>query len=62
MSAMPERTRDQGTSMRLDARLSDGNVILCTARGDEHSFIVRHLDVSVECPPMRTGCPIRGFS
>ena len=37
-------------SMRLDARLPEGNVILCTGHGDEHSFLVRRLGLSVECP------------
>ena len=36
--------------MRLDARLPEGNVILCTGHGDEHSFLVRRLGLSVECP------------
>jgi hypothetical protein len=33
-----------------DARLPEGNVILCTGHGDEHSFLVRRLGLSVECP------------
>jgi hypothetical protein len=37
-------------SMRLDARLPEGNVILCTGHGDEHSFLVRRLGLSIECP------------
>jgi hypothetical protein len=37
-------------SRRLDARLPEGNVILCTGHGDKHSFLVRRLGSSVECP------------
>jgi hypothetical protein len=37
-------------SMRLLARLSLGNVMLCTGNGDVHSFLVRRLGLSVECP------------
>jgi hypothetical protein len=36
--------------MRLDARLPEGNIILCAGHGDEHSFLVRRLGLSVECP------------
>ena len=36
--------------MRLDARLPEGNVMLCAGHGDEHSFRVRRLGLSVECP------------
>lgn len=32
--------------MRLDARLPEGNI----GHGDEHSFLVRRLGLSVECP------------
>lgn len=38
------------TSMRLDDRLPEGLVVLCTATGSEHSFLVRRLGLSVECP------------
>ena len=37
-------------SMRLDGRLPEGNVILCTGHGDEHSFLVGRLGLSIECP------------
>jgi len=41
---------DGRASMRLDARLPEGNVIVCTGHGDAHSFLVRRLGLSVECP------------
>lgn len=38
-------------SMRLDDRLPEGHVVLCTGNGSsEHSFLVRRLGLSVECP------------
>src|SRR5262245_44034912 len=37
-------------TMRLDARLPQGNIIICTGHGDEHSFLVHRLGLSVECP------------
>jgi hypothetical protein len=37
-------------SMRLLARLSLGNVMLCAGNGTQHSFLVRRLGLSVECP------------
>jgi len=49
MSITDESARGR-KSMRLDARLPEGNVILCTGHGDEHSFLVRRLGLSVECP------------
>ena len=33
-----EKSARGRVSMRLDARLPEGNVILCTGHGDEHSF------------------------
>jgi hypothetical protein len=36
--------------MHLDARLPKGNVLVCAGNGDEHSFIVQRLGLSVECP------------
>jgi len=36
--------------MRLDARLPQGNILVCTGHGDEHSFLVHRLGLSVECP------------
>ncbi|HUL05836.1 MAG TPA: hypothetical protein VLV76_05850 [Candidatus Acidoferrum sp.] len=41
---------------RIDARLSvvgrlpEGYVILCSQNGDEYSFLVKSLGISVECP------------
>jgi hypothetical protein len=49
MSITDESARGR-KSMHLDARLPEGNVILCTGHGDEHSFLVRRLGLSVECP------------
>jgi hypothetical protein len=34
----------------LDGRLPEGYVVLCTTGGDPHSFLVRRLGLSVECP------------
>ena len=48
--AIRDESARRGTSMRLDARLPEGNVILCTDHGDEHSFLVRRLGLSIECP------------
>jgi hypothetical protein len=45
-----EKSTRGRVSMCLDARLPEGNVILCTGHGDEHSFLVRRLGLSVECP------------
>jgi hypothetical protein len=36
--------------MRVDARLPEGAIILCAGDGGEHSFLVRRLGLSVECP------------
>jgi len=36
--------------IRIDARLPEGHVLLCTGRGSDHSFLVRRLGLSVECP------------
>ena len=36
--------------MRLDGRLPEGYVVLCTGNGDCHSFLVHRLGPSVECP------------
>jgi hypothetical protein len=41
---------------RIDARLTvvgrlpEGYVILCSQNGDEYSFLVKSLGISVECP------------
>jgi len=37
-------------SMRMLARLSLGNVVLCAGHGKPHSFLVRRLGLSVQCP------------
>ena len=34
----------------LDGKLPEGYVVICAPNGDPHSFIVRRLGVSVECP------------
>src|SRR5262249_59969078 len=49
MSIRDEFARGRMT-MRLDARLPQGNIIICTGHGDEHSFLVHRLGLSVECP------------
>lgn len=36
--------------MYLDGRLPEGYVVLCSPEGDSHSFLVRRLGLSVECP------------
>jgi hypothetical protein len=36
--------------MIVDGRLPQGYVVVCTASGDAHSFLVRRLGPSVECP------------
>ena len=36
--------------MILDGRLPQGYVVVCTSRSDSHSFLVRRLGPSVECP------------
>lgn len=36
--------------MILDGRLPQGYVVVCTASDDPHSFLVRRLGPSVECP------------
>jgi hypothetical protein len=36
--------------MILDGRLPQGYVVVCTRSGDPHSFLVRRLGPSVECP------------
>jgi hypothetical protein len=36
--------------MILDGRLPQGYVVVCTSGGDSHSFLVRRLGPSVECP------------
>lgn len=36
--------------MLIDAKITEGYVILCNEKSDEHVFIVRNLGPSVECP------------
>ncbi len=36
--------------MYLDERLSEGFVIVCAAADGEHSFVLRRLGPSIECP------------
>jgi hypothetical protein len=40
----------QRASMRIDARLPEGHVLVCSGDGSEHSFLVHRLGLSVECP------------
>lgn len=48
MSIVDEFARGRA-SMRLIARLSMGNVMLCVGNGNQHSFLVHRLGLSVEC-------------
>jgi hypothetical protein len=36
--------------MYLDGKIPDGYVALCASNGEAHSFVVRRLGPSVECP------------
>jgi hypothetical protein len=36
--------------MYLDGKIPEGYVVLCAPDGETHSFIVRRLGPSVECP------------
>ena len=36
--------------MYIDDKLEDGYVIVCGGDGDPHSFLVRNLSLSVQCP------------
>jgi hypothetical protein len=36
--------------MQIDAKITEGYVILCHNKADEHVFIVRTLGPAVECP------------
>ena len=40
--------------MVIDGRLPEGYVIVCHARVESHSFLVKQLGPSVECP--KCGC------
>ena len=44
-NSMPKQT-----PMYLDERLSEGFVIVCAGGGGEHSFVMRGLGPSIECP------------
>jgi hypothetical protein len=56
MSHRPRAAREEqenvgrGATMYLDGRLPEGYVVLCTADAEPHSFLVRRLGLSVECP------------
>jgi hypothetical protein len=36
--------------MYIDARLPGGHVVVCSGTGADHSFLVRRLGLSIECP------------
>ena len=36
--------------VRIEGKLPGGHVVLCGNGHEEHSFVVRNLNVSVECP------------
>jgi hypothetical protein len=36
--------------MYLDGKIPEGFVVLCAPNGEAHSFIIRRLGPSVECP------------
>lgn len=36
--------------MQIDAKITEGYVILCNRKTEEHVFIVRTLGPAVECP------------
>lgn len=36
--------------LSIEGKLPEGYVILCSRSGDEFSFLVRNLGLSVECP------------
>jgi hypothetical protein len=38
------------TRLSVIGRLPEGYVILCSQNGDEYSFLVKSLGISVECP------------
>jgi hypothetical protein len=56
MGAASERISTEMNEDRIDSRLSvvgrlpEGYVILCSQNGDEYSFLVKSLGISVECP------------
>lgn len=36
--------------LKLAGKVPEGHVILCGRSGDEHTFLIRSLGISVECP------------
>ena len=36
--------------MVIDGRIPEGYVVVCSSHRDSHSFVVKHLGPSVECP------------
>ena len=36
--------------LTLAGKVPEGHVILCERPGDEHTFLIRSLGISVECP------------
>lgn len=36
--------------LTLVGKVPEGHVILCGRSGDEHTFLIRSLGISVECP------------
>jgi hypothetical protein len=36
--------------MYLDGKIPEGFVVLCAPNGEAHSFVIRRLGPSVECP------------
>ena len=48
--AMTDEFARGRVSMHIDARLPKGSVILCIGHGEEHSFLIHRLGLSVECP------------
>jgi hypothetical protein len=45
---MSEDRNDAG--LTVIGRLPEGYIILCSQNGDEYSFLVKSLGISVECP------------
>ncbi|HZD26136.1 MAG TPA: hypothetical protein VE631_07735 [Alphaproteobacteria bacterium] len=36
--------------MYIDDKLAEGYVVVCDGGGEQHSFLVRNLSLSVQCP------------
>src|SRR5262245_40993466 len=50
-ASMATRSRSEMTKhLSIEGKLPEGYVIVCNRRGDEFSFLVRNLGLSVECP------------